>query len=140
MFVCFLLRKHTGLVSSPGNRSVSYSVSWAVIEMGGKMDAVGVARCQACRALLNVAWSTCAACRSPVPKRETQTALPVGCTGTDWLTAWRGLAAITDGITKDDLRFEPVLAALATCDQAFLANDWAEFQRAAASVQSLVRH
>ncbi len=54
--------------------------------------------------------------------------------GADWLAEWRTLARITDGITADDPRFQPVMATLEQCDAAFLANDWLAFQQAVARV------
>ncbi len=56
-----------------------------------------------------------------------------------WLAAWRELAAITDGITADDSRFQPVMSTLEQCDTAFLANDWPAFQQAAAQVRLAVQ-
>ena len=55
-----------------------------------------------------------------------------------WLTAWRELAAITGGITADDSRFQPVMAALEQCDTAYLAGDWPAFQQAAQQVRQAV--
>ena len=54
--------------------------------------------------------------------------------GADWLAEWHRLARITHGITADDPRFQPVMAALDQCDVAFLANDWLAFQQAVARV------
>lgn len=56
-----------------------------------------------------------------------------------WLATWRELAAITDGITADDPRFQPVMAALEQCDTAYLAGDWPAFQRAALQVREVVQ-
>ena len=53
----------------------------------------------------------------------------------DWLAAWRELATITDGITKDDPRFQPIMDTLDACDRLFLANDWAGFLRASEAVR-----
>jgi hypothetical protein len=47
-----------------------------------------------------------------------------------WLTAWRELAEITSGLTAEDARLQPVLAALDVCDTAFELDDWAAFQEA----------
>ena len=55
----------------------------------------------------------------------------------DWLAEWRTLARITDGITADDPRFQPVMAALEQCDKAFQANDWSAFRRAAMQVREV---
>ncbi len=56
-----------------------------------------------------------------------------------WLAAWRELAAITNGITADDLRFQPVMTALEQCDTAYLAGDWPAFQQAVAQVRLAVQ-
>jgi hypothetical protein len=53
----------------------------------------------------------------------------------DWLTAWRELAAMTNGITRDDPRFQPVLEALNRCDDAYLAGDWPAFRLGAEEVR-----
>ena len=58
----------------------------------------------------------------------------------DWLAEWRTLARITDGITADDPRFKPVMAALEQCDTAYLAGDWPAFQQAAQQVREAVTH
>ena len=47
----------------------------------------------------------------------------------DWLAEWHTLARITDGITADDPRFKPVMAALAVCEEAFQRGNWEAFQR-----------
>ncbi len=54
----------------------------------------------------------------------------------DWLAAWRELATLTAGITKEDSRQKPVLGALEACDTAYLANDWPGFQRAVQQVKA----
>lgn len=102
------------------------------------MDAVGVARCPACQAIINVAWSACAACHAPVPKPEAQTVPSVRHHGMDWLGAWRDLAALTDGIARDDPRFQPVIKALDDCDAAFAVEDWNGFQQCAVKVRAIV--
>ena len=56
----------------------------------------------------------------------------------DWLAAWRELARITAGMTAEDQRFQPVMAALEQCDTTFLAGDWPAFQWAAAQVRRAV--
>ena len=47
----------------------------------------------------------------------------------DWVGVWRDLAQSTNGITKDDSRFEPVCEALEKCDSAFEKDDWNTFCR-----------
>ena len=56
-----------------------------------------------------------------------------------WLAAWRELAKLTDGITKDCPRFELVMATLEQCDIAFLANNWLAFQQAVVQVRLAVQ-
>ena len=56
----------------------------------------------------------------------------------DWLAECQMLARLTDGITREDPRFEPVLAALSQCDDFYLANDWPAFQQAAARLRQTV--
>ena len=51
------------------------------------------------------------------------------------MAGWRELASMTAGMTPDDPRLAPVLAALEACDNAFLANDWLGFQQAVARVR-----
>lgn len=55
----------------------------------------------------------------------------------EWLMAWRAVARLTDGITKDDPRFAPMKAVLDQCEAAFSAGDWAEFQQAAIQLRVL---
>ncbi len=59
-------------------------------------------------------------------------------TPTQWLDAWEKLAALTDGIEKNDPRFKPVLDALEECDRAFEQDAWTRFREAAKEVQRLV--
>jgi hypothetical protein len=56
----------------------------------------------------------------------------------EWDAAYRELAAITYGITRDDARFQPVDSALDSCDRAWIARDWMAFQRSRASVHDAV--
>ena len=48
----------------------------------------------------------------------------------DWLAAWREVAEISSGLTRDDVRLPSVMATLGVCDAAFVADDWAAFQEA----------
>jgi len=57
---------------------------------------------------------------------------------TDWLTAWRELAALTSGLTADDPRLPIVMAALNACDDAYLSGDWIVFRQSAARVRNAV--
>ena len=54
-----------------------------------------------------------------------------------WVVAWRNLAQLTDGITKDDPRFLSVCDALEKCDRAFEQDKWTVFQQEAESVKRL---
>ena len=56
----------------------------------------------------------------------------------DWVNEWRRLVAIVLGITADDPRYGPTMAALDRCDQAYLSNDWSGFLHAAAAVRQAV--
>jgi hypothetical protein len=57
---------------------------------------------------------------------------------TDWVTAWRELAAITSGLTADDPRLPVVMNALNECDNGYLSGNWVAFRQAAARVRSAV--
>ncbi len=63
---------------------------------------------------------------------------PVGMNSLAWLSAWRALASMTSGVTREDPRFLAVMAALKQCDTTFLADDWPNFQRAALAVKRAV--
>ena len=63
---------------------------------------------------------------------------PVGMNSFTWLSAWRALASMTSGVTREDPRFLAVMAALEQCDQAFMAGDHPAFQRAALRVKRAV--
>ena len=56
-----------------------------------------------------------------------------------WLSAWREVARMTDGITQDDPRFQLVMAALKPCDAAFERDDWGAFRKAVAQVRLAVQ-
>ncbi len=73
-----------------------------------------------------------------MPKPERPAGPPTRRTGAVWLVAWRELATITDGITKDDPRFQSVMAALDVCDEAYLAGDWVAFEGRVKVVRELV--
>ena len=90
------------------------------------MGIAGVAHCQCCNAVVNVTWSTCLACQRPTPPSSSE-----------WLGAWRQLADLVHGITKEDARFTSVMNALDACDTAYLANNWGGFQSAAEQVRAL---
>ena len=53
----------------------------------------------------------------------------------NWVAAWRELAEATYGLTSEDPRLKPVLAALDGCDAAFIADDWEAFEQAREGVR-----
>jgi len=91
------------------------------------METVGVAHCQSCRAVVNLNWSACLACQKPIAE-----------TSRNWLSAWRELTNLTLGITGDDPRFKPIMAALENCDEMYLSNNWPAFLQAAQQVREAV--
>ena len=68
----------------------------------------------------------------PLPKKSLVLLKP------DWSTAWRRVARATYGISGEDPRFGQVMKMLNACDEAYLANDWATFQRNAKLIVRLV--
>lgn len=54
----------------------------------------------------------------------------------DWLTAWREVAALTSGLTADDPRLPVVMAALNLWDDALQRGNWVAFRQTAARVRS----
>ncbi len=58
----------------------------------------------------------------------------------DWETAWRDLAELTEGITKNDPRFQSVCHALEQCDQSFESGNWLSFQKAATALKGIMGH
>ena len=75
---------------------------------------------------------------APAPQRVVMTLGTVPDTATNWLTAWRELAALTDGITPEDPRFAGVMAALHQCDAAYRDGNGAAFRQAATRARSVV--
>ena len=55
-----------------------------------------------------------------------------------WVVAWRNLAQLTDGITKDDPRFLSVCDALEKCDRAFEQDNWTVFQQSVDSLKAIM--
>ena len=45
----------------------------------------------------------------------------------DWSPTWRELAELTAGLTAEDPRLPEVMAALNSCDDAYLNGDWEAF-------------
>lgn len=56
----------------------------------------------------------------------------------DWRELWRDVAALTAGITADDVRAAGLLDALQACDEAFRLGDYAAFQAGALRVRQIV--
>ena len=63
---------------------------------------------------------------------------PQRATSEQWLSAWRELAQSTNGITKDDSRFEPVCEALEKCDEAWEQDNWHRFQQSVDSLKAIM--
>lgn len=74
-------------------------------------------RCQACQAVVNPAWETCAACRRPL--------------NFDWSGAWQRLADMTAPLQPGDPRLPALDLALDHCAAAFVCGDVAAFRLAA---------
>lgn len=63
----------------------------------------------------------------------------VRATHEEWLAAWRAVEVITRAITsRDDPWFPFVMAAIEFCDEFFLADDWAGFQRAITELRNVI--
>ena len=71
--------------------------------------------------------------RFPEPK-TTDTNRP---TPDQWLSAWRTLADLTQGIQESDWRYLGVLDLLDGCDRAFEQGNWPSFERLARKVKGL---
>jgi hypothetical protein len=56
-----------------------------------------------------------------------------------WLLAWQELAAVTNGISRDDRRYHPALSGLAQCDAAFERGDWLAFEQATERVKHIMK-
>ncbi len=59
--------------------------------------------------------------------------------GSDWLSRWRELARLTDGLLPEDPRFDPILTALSDCDRAFKAQDLDAFTKGTERVRRLMQ-
>ena len=55
-----------------------------------------------------------------------------------WVVAWRHLAQLTDGITKDDPRFLSVCTTLEDCDRAWEQDNWHRFQQSVDSLKAIM--
>ena len=93
------------------------------------MAIANISRCLSCHAIVNVNWSACFACHGVLPRRQTDRT---------WLTAYRELATVTNGLARDDPRFQPVCSALDRSDVAYAADDWSGFEQAVDEVKRIV--
>jgi hypothetical protein len=59
-------------------------------------------------------------------------------TNQEWLQLWREVAALMDGLTKTDHRFNEIVSALDRCDAAFLKGDVQTFNAAMSRVEQLI--
>ena len=57
----------------------------------------------------------------------------------DWQTAWRRVAALTEGLTEDDPRFASVLNLLDHCDTAFDQGNYLEFHGHLENIGNLLK-
>jgi hypothetical protein len=96
------------------------------------MRTAAVGHCSQCDAVVNISWPSCLVCHASLLPASSPEAV------TDWLAAWRELAAITSGLTVDDPRLRVVIDALNECDNGYLSGNWAAFREAAARVRSAV--
>ena len=55
-----------------------------------------------------------------------------------WVSQWRDLATVTDGLLPDDARVGPVLSRLAECDRCYKAADLDGFTKGAERVRRLM--
>jgi hypothetical protein len=54
-----------------------------------------------------------------------------------WLIAFREVAAITTGISADDIRFLPLMSLIDQCEAQYTQQDWPGFQRTAKLTQQV---
>ena len=54
-----------------------------------------------------------------------------------WLQAWGELADLTQGIQESDWRFKGIMDLLESCDVAFEAGNWTDFEQLAEKVKRL---
>lgn len=93
------------------------------------MTTAALARCPACRALVNTHWVVCLACRAALEGEATlrrTASLPAS----DWLGQWQRVARVAGMLSEEDPRYDPMLAALGACQQAYKAGDQEEFSKA----------
>ncbi|UCE64228.1 MAG: hypothetical protein JSU59_03550 [Nitrospirota bacterium] len=58
----------------------------------------------------------------------------------DWQTAWREVAALTDGLTENDPQFALVLELLTQCDTAYEQGNYLEFHEHVTEIRKLLNH
>lgn len=56
-----------------------------------------------------------------------------------WISQWKGLATVTDGLTPEDPRLNPILDALAVCDRHYRTADLDGFEKASQRVYRLMQ-
>lgn len=100
------------------------------------MSIIGVATCLKCGAVVNLNWKACASCSHPTgtvkePVDETPQKESIPGRLERWTETWRDLATMTQDIQETDWRFKAVLDLLNSCDKAFEAGNWTDFQRLA---------
>jgi hypothetical protein len=71
--------------------------------------------------------------------RKEGLALPSDPKRPDWMTGWREVVALTQGVTAEDPRQPAILDAIKQCNTAFEAGDWPAFQRASAAVRQALK-
>jgi len=57
----------------------------------------------------------------------------------DWHAAWNDVARMTHGIPDTDSRFHPVQQLIDGCDDAYLANDWKQFQESFERLKAVIQ-
>lgn len=94
------------------------------------MTTAALARCPACRAMVNAHWVTCLACRGSleVEPIERGTASPPA---SNWLGQWQSLVRVAGMLSGEDPRYAPMLAALGACQTAYKAGDREQFAKEA---------
>ena len=100
------------------------------------MTTAALARCPACRAMVNAHWVTCLACRGSleVDPSEHRTASPPA---SNWLGQWQSLARVAGMLSEEDPRYDPMLAALGACHNTYKAGDRLRFTKEADQVMRI---
>ena len=58
----------------------------------------------------------------------------------NWLSLWRVVAKVSDGLTPEDPRLAPVLRVIEGLDQAFAADDFPAFERGMADLREAMKN